>query len=124
MASLSTHIVLRGTVLPDTTRCGIYDLVWPDYLPEVQRQQFVGWKKIYCFADIQVNEYLIGVGPPKLSVILWIDNPPHPDPPLDIQLADAYEGAEGVLFLSTGRSLTVEAWQMVFFGMCRRLMGW
>ena len=115
VSSLTTHIVLRGTVLPGSTRCRIYDLVMAEYLPERIRQQFAGWEKINCFADVRVSEYLLGTGPPKLSVILWIDNPPHPDPPWDVQLADTYEGAEGVLFLSTGHSLTVEAWQMAFF---------
>ena len=112
--SKSTHIVLRGTVLPDTTRCEIYDLIMADYLDEAIRQQFSGWRKVNCFSDVRVNEYLLGTGPPQLSVIMWIENPPGP-PSLKEQVADAYEGAEGILFLSTGHSLQLEAWEMAYF---------
>ncbi|MDE0120283.1 MAG: hypothetical protein OXS33_00955 [bacterium] len=59
-----------------------------------------------------MNEYLLGTGPPQLSVITdWH----FPSEPLEEQIIDAYEGVEGILFLSTGFNLQIEAWEMVSF---------
>ena len=117
--SLSTHIVLRGTVLPNTTRCEIYSTNLPTYWEDYAREAFAGWEYLFCFSDVRVNEYLLGTGPPQLSVITDWDRPLGPEyrlgPPLDEQIIDAYEGAEGILFLSTGDNLQLEAWEMAFF---------
>ena len=78
---LSTHIVVRGTVLADTTRCAIYEVEEPEYVAEAIRRQFKGWTHNFCFSDVRVNEYLLGVGPPMLSVITDLENPPRPDYP-------------------------------------------
>ena len=120
VASLSTHVVLRGTVLPDTTRCGIYEVVTAEYLGESMRRRFEGWTHNFCFIDVRVNEYLLGTGPTDLTVIADLDNPPHPDypphgPTLEQRVREAYEDVEGVLFLSAGHSLALEVWEMVFF---------
>lgn len=110
--SLSTHIVLRGTVLPETTRCEIYATALPTYRSHFDRKRFAGWEYLYCFSDVRVNEYLLGTGPPQLSVIMdWH----FPLEPLEERIINAYEGVEGILFLSTGRTLQLEAWEMAFF---------
>ncbi len=115
----SVHIVLRGTVLPDTTRCQIFLLTLPTYWDDFDRKRFAGWEHLYCFSDVRVNEYLLGTGPPQLSVITNWDRPLGPEyrlgPPLDEQVIDTYEGVEGILFLSTGFNLQLEAWEMVYF---------
>ena len=117
LASLSTHIVLRGTILPDTTRCDYHGITMAEYLGEAIQRQFAGWEQYFCFSDVQVNEYLLGTGSPQLTVITdWHRSPdPYPGPSLEELIVDAYEGVEGILFLSTGFTLQLEAWEMVFF---------
>ena len=65
----TTHVVLRGTYLPGTVRCTSgHRIRFPSY---------VGYDfdalSIYCFADVRVNAYLLGTGPPTLTVIVEAD---------------------------------------------------
>lgn len=108
------HIVIRGTVISDTTRCDIYPLELPFH------EMF--W--LHCFVDMRIDEYIVGGGPPQLTVIIdsepfgltdpenwenitdeWIDSFGQPD-----RVASEYEGRELVLFLEVLSSLVVEAW--------------
>ena len=64
--SLTAHIVLRGTYIPGTVRCTTgHPLRPPTYLG----YQSYGLL-IYCFADVRVNDYLLGSGPSTLTVIV------------------------------------------------------
>lgn len=124
------HIVIRGTVRPNTTRCEKY--------PDLQYPFRVGY---YCFVDVRVNEYLAGIGPAQLTIGIYydylvIDNPdlftntssngrqekPSPwklisnewleqffDYPATHTVV-AYEGKEIILFLIPSRYL--EAWDV------------
>ena len=62
----TTHVVLRGTYLPGTVRCT------PG--PRTQDPSYTGGQSgglsIYCFTDVRVNAYLLGSGPPLLTVIV------------------------------------------------------
>ena len=61
-----THVVLRGTYLPGTVRCASgYGNRYPSYVGD----DFDALS-IYCFADVRVNAYLLGSGPPTLTVIV------------------------------------------------------
>ncbi len=64
--TLTTHIVLRGTYLPGTVRCTSGN--------SIRDPSYVGGESggliIYCFADVRVNAYLLGSGPPTLTVIV------------------------------------------------------
>jgi len=61
--ALSTpHIVIRGTVSPNTTRCEKY----PSPLTPFR----VGY---YCFVDVLINEYLAGIGPAQLTIGIYSD---------------------------------------------------
>ena len=61
------HIVVRGTVRPGTTRCQDYYLKFPNYWDEQYREN-EGLIYLYCFMDVRINEYLVGEGPPDLTV--------------------------------------------------------
>ena len=67
------HIVLRGTYLPGTIRCSsdyIYlSPAYPDPSGDPSEPDFLSGDPIlHCFADVRVNEYVLGEGPPTLTV--------------------------------------------------------
>ena len=62
----NNHIVLRGTYLPGTVRCTSGHRVLDPFYAIYE----YGGLIIYCFADVRVNAYLIGSGPPTLTVIV------------------------------------------------------
>ena len=120
-----THIVVRATVLDGTTRCGLYPLTPADHA------EFSASPSKYrynCYADVRVNEYLVGTGPSELTVELhrevlnltaedladwdnwkdgWLTDRVH-DP--EGRTAAAFEGKEVVLFLGTSFTIAVESW--------------
>ena len=62
----ATHVVLRGTFLPGTVRCTSgHRLRYPVYVGH-QSDGLL----IYCFVDVRVNAYLLGSGPPVLTVVV------------------------------------------------------
>ena len=124
------HIIVRGIVISDTTRCDIYpwgkisNLRENPHLPFPSHQGFF----LYCFVDVRINEYLVGVGPPQLTVLIettsfglldpekwqeitdeWIDST-FDDP--DSRVASAFEGRELVLFLDAPGNLAMEVWSV------------
>ena len=106
------HIVIRATFLPDTSRCSVYEIRLPDFAASAMstRGHF-----LYCFIDVRVNNYLIGIGPAKLTVIGTFsqDGPTVEQRIIDLirsQLMNAYEGVESVLFLAPSFTTTAEAW--------------
>ena len=62
------HIVVRGTVLPNSFRCGLYPFIWHNYSADRQEEGFL---KYYCFAEVRINEYIVGTGPPQLTISLF-----------------------------------------------------
>ena len=128
-----SHIVVRGTVVPDTTRCEPYPRWLANYL-DPSRWAHSGdiYSNYVCFSDVRVNEYIVGVGPPRLTVRLHIEMIAHyfdtgrnPEdwPTLKDEIieelddprartADAYEGKELVLFLEPSQTLAMEAWMV------------
>ena len=124
---LIPHIVVRATVLPDTTRCDGYLIDVHDYMGD---ESYGTTRLYYCFADVRVNEYIVGEGPAKLTVALnsnvyldipghqW-DNEVHRNVVIEeefgnpaVGVAEAYEGREVVLFLQVPMTRTVEAWEV------------
>lgn len=110
------HLVIRATTRPHTTRCEKYPRrigVWLDYI---------------CFVDVRVNEYIIGKGPPNLTIAVyeesvgiqprgswellsneWLDvkfNNPA------LRVAKAYEGREMIILLTIPYTSSVETLQM------------
>ena len=119
------HIVIRGTVLPKTTRCELYPIRSFDHL---DLGVVIEDLDVYsCFADVQVNEYIVGEGPSKLTVALYHESIPlghqrddwpnikdqiimnylnNPQP----RTAETYEGRELVIFLQPSGSISIETW--------------
>ena len=62
------HVVLRGTYIPDTARCTSGN---PYRVPSyVEPGYFQHAIQIQCFADIRVNGYILGNGPPRLTLLV------------------------------------------------------
>ena len=130
---ISVHIVIRGTVQTDTTRCEIYRFKLPNDMAEyfqrvgglpLEGQYIVGRYHYTCFADVVIKEYLVGEGPPTIPVIMefqvltegdfddqgnikekYLDF--YGDPQAE---ALTYEGREIIFFLGPPPSISVEAW--------------
>lgn len=67
-----THLVLRGTYLPGTVRCIDHGMLYrrPPYDSEWGGSR---WNSIavYCYADVRVSAYVLGTGPPILTVLVY-----------------------------------------------------
>ena len=107
------HLVIRATFLPDTVRCALYEIRVPDFAAS---EVPPGGHFVYCFIDVQVNNYLIGSGPAKLSIIGDFAQNGGPDADQGLidsmrsYLVNGYEGVESVLFLVPSYTTAVEAW--------------
>ena len=117
------HIVVRGIIQSDTTRCEKYPVVAHNYV--YISFPLDGMYYYYCFVDIMVKEYIVGEGPPKLTVIMHRENVYEEEldstgkvRPEIIQFlkdpqsrtAEAYEGKEMVLFLGATITTSIESW--------------
>lgn len=117
------HIVVRVTVLPGTSRCGIYPVVQPNY--ESDNPQLEEILYYDCFVEVRVNEYIVGTGPPLLTLSIYqdamigsiADEEVGLNKELDramqnapSRVASAYDGQELVLFLSVSYTTVVESW--------------
>ena len=71
------HIVVRGTYLPGTIRCDPTVFRPRPYLgPNAygstdHPHSLRGESLLLCYADVRVNEYLLGTGPPTITVVVW-----------------------------------------------------
>ena len=67
------HLVLRGAYLPGTVRC-VNDGVrfrYPPYAASTSLAGFTHTAWIKCYADVRVNAYVLGSGPPTLTVLMY-----------------------------------------------------
>ena len=119
------HMVVRSTGIPDTARCdGLYPVKTPNYRPvdEGLKHSF----RYYCFMDFRINEYIIGDGPPTLTMKMttgninllnpedwktvdeqWVRETfdlPNPDS------ATIYEGKEYIIMIGVATNYAVEHW--------------
>ncbi|MCY4448293.1 MAG: hypothetical protein OXE02_05565 [Chloroflexi bacterium] len=120
LAAWVTHLVLRGTYLPGTTRCSAGDLYHP--LPHLTEE----WdeRSFKCYIDVRANAYVLGSGPPTLTVLMFVDYVysaaaeegivEEYKQDLETLFEDAFPGIEHVLFLGPSDDLSSEAWR--FFG--------
>ena len=58
----STHLIVRGTYLPNSVRCSLQEIR--------DRDPTSLGTSTFCFADIRANEYILGSGPPTLTVLV------------------------------------------------------
>ncbi len=124
LAEDAVHIVVRATYLPGTTRCSTRLFVpFPHLVEEYEDPSSVRY--LLCFIDARVNEYIVGRGSPRLSVMIGglglnIHDYPSNEQYLSAvevyaaQLADQYDsvysGVERVVLLSPSWTLSTEAW--------------
>ena len=118
------HLVIRGTFLTNTTRCKPYERGFPAYANFSMRSNN---RLALCFTEARVSDYLIGKGPPQLTVIVHAFNyaVPYVEPGSTVTINEndwvnleelrseasaAYEGVEGVMFLTPSPTTVVEAW--------------
>ena len=69
----ASHIILRGTYLPNTVRCDAGYIL--NYHPHTVKEPWERLQRtsenasmLHCFIDVRVNEYIVGSGPPTLSL--------------------------------------------------------
>ena len=122
------HIVVRATGIPDTTRCdGLYPVGWADF--ETVDLSLQNSFRYYCFTDLMVNEYIVGEGPPKLTIKVATGTISFLSPEdwktadeqwmketydfPDIESSSGLEGQEYIIMLGPSINPTVEAWETV-----------
>ena len=67
---LDSHIVVRGTYLPDAERCTTGNPYRPpSYLSNEQYDNIVNALLINCYVDLRVADYILGSGPSTLTVL-------------------------------------------------------
>lgn len=134
--TLATHLVVRGEAKFDTTRCETYPLrlesFWYDMFPDVNLYFMENSGPYHhCYIDIGVKEYIVGSGPPVLTVSMhreslgWgLDFNDWPDVEKDryikeflddpqSRVATAYEGKELILFLNISSTIAVESFEVM-----------
>ena len=116
------HIVVRATIKPDTTRCDIYPSTPFDHDPYQGEAWVYDEYALYiCFMEARVNEYIVGEGPPELTVavkerlISWSELGdaaivPEYDAREVGSMISVYPGKELVMFLGPVWTTSVEAW--------------
>ncbi len=122
---IAPHMVVRATGIPGTSRCdGLYPVLSADFEPEDERLKRLF--RYYCFTDFRVNEYIIGNGPPTLTLKMTTGNinllNPEDWKTVDLQSikeiedfpgpdsAAEYEGREYVIMIGVATNLAVEHW--------------
>ncbi len=67
---LDSHIVVRGTYLPDTVRCTTGNPYWPpSFLSYEQYNDIIDALLINCYVDLRAADYILGNGPSTLTVL-------------------------------------------------------
>ena len=131
---LNAHLVVRGTYLPGTVRCIVdNDFRSPSYASLGNKSLSTGVDSVNCFADVRVNSYILGSGPPFLTVLVkklhyWMNaeqevadqlvgslerafNMGGNHPRIDVP-ADGIAGREAILFIGPEVDVTIEAWRV------------
>ena len=122
---LGTHLVLRGVVQDNSTRCDYFPILFPIFASDDMKEGMSSFKYLYdyhCFVDVAVSEYIIGEGPPVMTISVnrntitkYVIDELEKDPEELLNYprswtAEAYEGREIVVFLSTSITFAVETW--------------
>ena len=120
---IGTHLVLRGVVQDNSTRCDYYPIVFPNFVAgSMKEPRFEQLYDYHCFVDVAVSEYIVGEGPSVITVSVnrypitrYVIDELGKDPEEVSNnprswTAGAYEGKEMVVFLSTPVTFAVETW--------------
>ena len=129
-----THLVVRGTYLPNTVRCAAGNVLRPPSYLEQEFNNLADSLSIKCYIDVRSNAYYLGSGPPTLTVLvyryLYWDNwfTPYLEEGQTEQdlieeqrqrfeglVRDFFPGREHVIFLGPPVDLSTEAWRLMGF---------
>ena len=133
---LVTHIVMRGAYVPGTVRCSFSGGARgiPTYFGAERQIEFLPFKSVNCYADVRASAYILGSGPPTVTVLAdkffyWVSEPPDIVTLLRSSVeaaliegghhlsgevtADGITGREHLLFLRGSYDLSVEAWEVL-----------
>ena len=129
----ATHIVIRGTPRLDTTTCERYPVKFPSWaitseeLEDISRHVEVdNINHFLCRVQVEIHEYILGSGPPELTVAHGeFGFPVSRDPsaeelqmlePLRDSIVDymatQFEGIEWVLWLHPSYTTSLELWMI------------
>ena len=127
------HLVVRGTYFPGTVRCTAGgDLFRP---PPYTDMGSAPTRSVNCYADVRVNAYVLGSGPPILTVMVWYDDywfdldqdvveelrsslervlaEGGDDPSSYLRVpAGGITGREAILFVGPSVNVSAEAWEV------------
>ncbi len=68
----AVHVVVRGTIVPRTTRCASYRVIHHPYIEGVDEAGYLeDLRWLECFADVRMNDYIVGTGLPVLTTVFW-----------------------------------------------------
>ena len=120
---IGTHLVLRGVVQDNSTRCDYYPIMFPNFVADSMKEpRFEQLYDYHCFVDVTISEYIVGEGPPVMTISVnrypitrYVIDELGRDPEEVSNnprswTAGAYEGKEMVVFLSTSMTFAVETW--------------
>ena len=113
----ATHLIVRATHLPNTTRCTASN---PFRVADHQEGVLtgVGAPGYHCYIDARVNEFYVGSGPSQMTLMIWrfeYYREPHNEEfrqAMEMGLGAALEGREYVLFLGPSFDVSTEVWQI------------
>ena len=138
------HVVLRGTYVPGTVRCNVSGGLngTPIYWGPETRIEYLLYNSVHCYADVRVNAYIVGSGPPTLTVLArtlphgsnltfedvafyrnsdesaLIGGGRHDGGEVP---AGGITGREHILFLDVSRDISVESWEVIYTWDVQRL---
>ena len=129
--TMGTHLVARGVVQDGSARCKEYPFKLERYASDDLKAGLFRLDRDYfymCFIDFIVSDYIIGEGPPLLTVAMHgsfpskssfdeaissgISAEEYMDYPQS-WTANEFEGKELVLFLTTPVTIAVESWYAI-----------
>lgn len=129
----ATHIVIRATPMIDTTKCESFTVEFPswaitaDELADISRHfDFDNMGHFLCRVDVDVHEYIVGTGPPVLTVVhgefgFPVSRDANPEEARVLEplrdsmvgyMTDDFEGFEWVLWLHPSYTASLKLWMV------------
>ena len=114
-----THVIVRGTFLPNTVRCTAGDpFRGPSYFVHFDPQQL----SFKCYVDVRSNNYIVGAGPSTVTVFrnIWSYNEDgytlaeveSNRQRFETEADRAFTSQELILFIGPSFDLGSEAWHL------------
>ena len=111
-----SQVIVRGVVLKKSTRCITLPIVFAEW------KEREAWPAYYqnCFVDVAVSEYLLGTGPPKVTLQIPVgvsteEMTEQEEADITHSLAPYYEGYEWVIYVHPPYSVAVKTAQAAGF---------